>query len=192
MKMRDAESILAGMNRYFPSHREVVDPLFASVLSVMDEPSFAETTAERSEAYRLLWFRSRHHPIVVRVDQVGDAGTLVGKVLGGPAGYEPGQLKQNQHRALSTSEFAEVTASLKLARFWSLASTTDWLGLDGAFWILEGRRNASRIARLWARRAHHVVVRWSPTRNGADAPFRQACERLITLAELGADAQPVF
>lgn len=193
--MRDFESILAGMNRdlnrYFPSHGEVVDPIFASVLSAMNEPSFAEATAETSEAYRFLWLRSFRHPIVVRVDQVGNAGTLVGKVSSGLAGPEPAQLKQNKHRALSASEFADVKASLKVARFWSLASTTDWQGLDGADWILEGYRHASGIGGLWARRTHHVVVRWSPQRDGADAPFRQACERLIALAELGADAQPV-
>ena len=182
--MRDMESILAGMNRdlnkYFPSHREVVDPFFASALSAMEEPSFAETTAERSEAYRFLWIPSFRHPIVVRVDRVGNGGTLVGKVSSGPAGYEPAQLKQNKHRALSAGEFAEVTAGLKVARFWSLGPTTDWQGLDGEFWMLEGHRNASRIPRLWARRAHHVVVRWSPRRDSGDAPFRQACERLIT------------
>lgn len=178
----DLEVILAGMNEYFATHQLVELVGVVPYLRAMGEPSFAERAITDTEAYRFLWLRTRHHPIAVRVDQFGEAVTLVAKVSNSKGGYDPGRLKKNEHRVLSGSEFVVLKAVLDAAGFWSLASTTERGGLDGALWILEGRRSAT----------HHVVVRWSPNSDGPDKLFRRACEQLTALARLGVDAQPVY
>lgn len=61
---------------------------FAKHLQAMDEPSLLNNSTDNSlVAYRFLWLRSFHHPIVVRLTIRPDgAGQLASKEAGGTGG----------------------------------------------------------------------------------------------------------
>ena len=54
--------------------------------------------------------------------------------------------------ALSLDDWEELQRSLVISNFWSLDSADNRLGLDGADWLIEGRRGDE----------YHQVERWSP------------------------------
>ena len=61
---------------------------------------------------------------------------------------------------------------LAAADFWNMPGdpSDDERGLDGADWVIEGRRNG----------VYHSVIRWEPR----PGPFRTACEDFIALSSI--------
>lgn len=110
-----------------------------------------------NEAYRFLWLRSFHNPIVVRIERTGEHYELSATIMSGAGGYDPGIVSRRITKALSQSDWARLVAALDKLGFWTMptepAPSDDGIvtvGVDGANWIIEGRRDS-----------HHVVDRWS-------------------------------
>lgn len=59
---------------------------------------------------------------------------------------------------LSLKDWEELQRPLKAARFWSLDKAEKRVGLDGAEWLIEGRRGD----------IYHSVHRWCPKEGGHD------------------------
>src|SRR5215467_6336125 len=58
-----------------------------------------------TQSYRLLWLRTFHHPVVVRVDVLPDgSGRVRIKETSGQGGYAPGKLIKNDARKLTEQE----------------------------------------------------------------------------------------
>ncbi|MBL0745894.1 hypothetical protein [Chryseolinea lacunae] len=81
-------------------------------------------------------------------------------------------LKVNQTKVLSMSEWNEFESRLRRAGYWTMAPTQDVLGLDGSEWIIEAH----------FRNKYHVVDRWSP-----EDRYKEAGVYLIKLSGLNED-----
>lgn len=140
---------------------------YSKHLRAMSEPSLScSTTAV--EAYRFLWLRTWGAPIAVRLERNADVAALSAVTLDGAGGYDPGVVTERVQRKLSAEEWKTIAAGLNKTEFWKMEGHVDGDGLDGAQWILEGRRGTQ----------YHVVDRWSP-KTGA---YREFCLSLLRLA----------
>jgi len=133
-------------------------------LCAMGEPSLS---TPGKETYRFLWMRHQRNPVAVRVTRAGGDGITV-VVVEGDA-YDPKASRRHEFSA-GLDAWKALTGHLDAADFWNLAGDPDEdeRGLDGADWVLEGRRA----------NIYHSVVRWEPK----PGPFRDACEDLIKVA----------
>ena len=84
-----------------------------------------------------------------------------------------GRITLDVHATISDAEWRAFESTIREADFWNLEPYQPRDVLDGANWILEGRRDS----------AYHVVRRISPD----PGPFRRACETLLRLAKLDPD-----
>ena len=133
----------------------------------MSEPSLS-CKINAAESYRFLWLRTWGAPVAVRVDLIGDVATLSAVALDGEGGYEPGVVVKRVERKLSREEWKAITTGLDSIAFWNLPARIHDVGLDGAEWILEGRRGTR----------YHVVDRWSPDQGA----YRDFCLSLLSAA----------
>ena len=132
---------------------------YSQQLRVLVEPSLWETSqGTKGQAYRFLWLRSFHHPVVVRLTVNSDGtSTLVTKVASGQGGYKPGKLIENRTSQVSREQTRWFLNGVEELKYWDLPTReekTNVVGLDGAQWIVEGVRNG----------AYKIVDRWSPER----------------------------
>lgn len=110
---------------------------FSLHLKAMSESPVTCTEAETE--YRLLWLRTFHHPVAVRVSIADDRATLRAIELDGKGGYEPGKVDREVNRSLSKAELeALMVAASKLRQIPSVERPAV-LGSDGARWVLETR-----------------------------------------------------
>lgn len=134
---------------------------YTRYLTVLDEPSlWLLSRNQSSEAYRFLWLRTFHQPVVIRV-AVNSDGTsrLTMKVTNGTGGYDPGRLVKSEIYALTRATTDLFLKSLEDNRLWQLASVDrSLIGADGAAWVIEAVKDGK----------YHVVDRWSPN----DGPIR--------------------
>ena len=91
-------------------------------------------------------------------------------ILDGSGGYEPGAVSGRTKRKMNADEWKSVSDGLSRIDFWKLPGPVQLGGLDGAQWILEGRKGEQ----------YHVVDRWSPE-TGA---YREFCLSLVKIAGL--------
>jgi hypothetical protein len=126
------------------------------------------------ETFRFLWLRSFDHPIGIRIVCVERTCELTAQRLGGRGGYEPGSLVERKARTLSEREAARFRALLTEVQFWGQQPPDKRIGLDGAQWVLEGRRGQH----------YHVWDVWSPETSGPFTGFRQPCLELLRLSGL--------
>lgn len=122
---------------------------YSKHLMVMAEMTLPEGPGE---TYRFLWLRSFHHPIAVRLVCIEKACELTGLRTDGKGGYEPGSVVERKTRSLSDGEVARFREMVARMQFWRPQPSDDRIGLDGAHWILEGRRG----------QAYHLWDVWSP------------------------------
>ncbi len=143
---------------------------YSNALSAMNEPIlFIDKT--NNEVYRFTWLRSFHHPIAIRIAKQGDAYFICWKSLSGAGGYAPGKLIVNKQKNISKviwNKFIEQIAGID---FWSMKTSVNETGLDGAQWILEGRSVGK----------YHVVDKWTPQ---ASSDYYKCCDFLIGLTDL--------
>ena len=138
---------------------------YLAELCAMGEPSLS---VSGPEAYRFVWTRHLRNPVAVRVTRTGRDVAVVsieGDALA-PA-------KKRHHEFVAAAEvLTTLLGHLETADFWNLAGDpgADERGLDGADWVIEGRRAG----------LYHSVVRWEPK----PGPFRAACEDFIKVAGL--------
>lgn len=131
---------------------------YSKHLKALEEPSlFQMAKTSKAEAYRFVWLRTFHHPVIVRVDiQPNGNGQLTTKVSSGAGGYEPGKLIENTSRPLTRPQVDKFLATIQGLQFWKLPTheNPETAGCDGAQWIIEGVKNGE----------YHVVDRWSPSK----------------------------
>jgi hypothetical protein len=118
----------------------------------MKEPSLSCETPGQAQAYRLLWLRTFHHPVAVRVTDSAEKISLDAIELDGKGGYFTGGVLRRKKTTLSKTQFQVLLDAFSKADFWSVATREDGIGLDGAEWVLEGARQGN----------YHVVSRLSP------------------------------
>jgi hypothetical protein len=134
-------------------------------LCAMGEPSLL---VQGPEAYRFMWMRNLHNPVAVRLTRAGDdiAVVTVEADVRDPA------TKRRHEFVTGAATWRGLLGHLEAADFWNLAGdpSDEERGLDGADWIIEGRRGG----------IYHSVIRWNPT----PGPFRDACEDFIKVSGL--------
>jgi hypothetical protein len=141
---------------------QVKEPYLAE-LCAMKEPALS---VSGPETYRFLFMRHLHNPVAVRFTRKGD-GIAVTTVEANV--HDPKDNRRHEFTA-EIGAWNDLKAHLESADFWNLFGdpTEDERGLDGADWVIEGRRGG----------VYHAVVRWNPP----PGPFRSACEDFIKLA----------
>jgi len=146
---------------------------YGGQLRAMGETQLCEGGGDHvGTTFRLTWIPSFHPSVTVRVITAPDGYRLIGKILNGAGGYEPGSVAHETTIALSVGDVSILTQRFAEARFWELPTIPapdSTIGLDGAQWILEGL-SAGR---------YHVVDRWSPEPAGPDGAFRHLAEWLL-------------
>jgi hypothetical protein len=171
-----------GSSGYFPKsifskNRNDVDRLmndwYGKHLKAMGERSLLDDSGNDTEIYRFLWLRTFHHPVFVRVERNKNKAGLFTKELDGAGGYAPGKVLREYEHRLTKQEFCEFLNLLEKADYWSLPSTEDDGGVDGAQWILEGVKNDR----------YHVVDRFSPEKG----EYQEACIYLLKLSNIDVD-----
>jgi hypothetical protein len=151
---------------------------YEKFLQAMKEPFLWEFGAESSvtRMYRLVYLRSFHRPVTVRLEILEDgSGRVVGKIASGLGGYKPGKLKRTKTTLVSGQEVDAFLSIVNADGFWSIGPLKT-LGLDGATWILQGADHGMLYTR----------ERWSP-KAGA---FRKAAELLLEYS--GLEIDPVY
>jgi hypothetical protein len=151
--------------QYFPVDADVSDLMWApAYLRLLDEPSLALGRIEPQECFRLLWMPSFEPMVMVRVDGGGLQRRFVAKSWDGwPIESMGLRLELNASRDLTLDESRSFSELVEQSRFWQLDTPSPVHGMDGCTWVLEGRSPTR----------HHVVVRWSPRRDGPDRTFRE-------------------
>ncbi|WP_315769006.1 hypothetical protein [Bradyrhizobium sp. SZCCHNR2012] len=114
-----------------------------------DEPPMCRFRATNSEAYRFLWTSSFNGAAVVHIVRQDNFVELRSRVLG------RSRLSREEpavSTTLSLEDWKIVQNALTVSNFWSLDSADERIGLDGACWLIEGRRGDT----------YHWVDRWCP------------------------------
>jgi hypothetical protein len=151
--------------------------LYSRHLATMRQSSLS-CGADASETYRFLWLRSFHRSISVRVVLIRDGARIEFTELTGNGGYEPGHIRRHTERHLSRNEVDRFAKALEAADFWQLPTRIRDFGLDGAEWVVEGRRGST----------YHVVERFSPE-GGA---YRALGLLFLKLARFSASASEIY
>jgi len=165
-----------------PDRDVFVREWYSKHLRVMGEPSLSCGPTSAVETYRLLWLRTFHRPVAVRVSRDGRDSRLGVVELTGAGGYEPGRIAARSERVLSEADWKDLSAALSKLSFWSMptqAPKSASVGLDGAQWILEGRRGLAD---------YHIVDRWSPW----EGAYRDVGLMFISLAGISVDGKDLY
>lgn len=143
---------------------------YLAELCAMGEPSLS---VSGRETYRFIWTRHLRNPVAVRVTRAGADIAVV--AVEGDA-HDPSAQRRHEF-TVTTEVWTSLRAHLDAADFWNLAGdpADDERGLDGADWVLEGRRGG----------VYHSVIRWEPQ----PGPFRTACEDLIKVSGVSFPAE---
>jgi len=144
---------------------------YSKQLYAMREPSLYQETGNDIETYRFTWLRTFHNPIVIRISRQRDTFSIILKLCDGLGGYEPGNLVVNLTRTISHQEWEKFQSHLSTIDFWSMETSDDVIGFDGADWVLEGKNDG----------LYRLVTRWKPNHN---ISYYQCCDYLIQLAGL--------
>ncbi|WP_316214455.1 hypothetical protein [Bradyrhizobium sp. SZCCHNR2035] len=115
-----------------------------------DEPPLCRFRETESEFYRFLWESSFNGAAFVHIARRGNSVELRSRVLA------RSRLRRKEplvSAALSPEDWEKLQRALTISNFWSLDATDDEsFGLDGAQWLIEGRRSD----------VYHSVDRWCP------------------------------
>lgn len=125
-------------------------------------------------AYRFLWLRTFHAPIVVRLNVDSDGKLLLtSKITSGLGGYRPGEVIYRDEIEIDQMQMELFLRLLESINFWQmpLEETDGAVGLDGAQWVLEAVTGGK----------YKMVNRWSPE---PEDPFRMAALSLVEMAGL--------
>ncbi len=146
---------------------------YAAPLRALREPDLA-TISDGREMYRVLWLRSFHEAIAVRIVKDGSHFSVITSV--GPVwGHEDSSPPRRDSMALDPGGWAALQLRTALRDFWHLRAPVNKYGLDGAEWILEGRRNGT----------YHAVDWWSPRPGeGREGEYRHL---LLDILSYGTD-----
>ena len=142
---------------------------FSKHLAAMGEPPLSSRTAP--DTIRLLYLRTFHHPICVRVETSGRRAALYAVELTGAGGYEPGYVLRQTSRELDPTEWRALERGFAALRLWELPTIKPKLVLDGSEWVVEAVQSDR----------YHVVWRQSPSESD-DPELRAFGLRLLELS----------
>lgn len=160
---------------------QAMDGWYGAQLRAGGAKTLCSDAAVAQEVYRLAWIPSFHHTVIVRVERREGSYSLSAIELSGAGGYEPGTPQRHVAATLSQTEWNTWLNLVAQARFWhaqtvaadtvfdSTGAHVEFMGLDGARWLLEARRADT----------YHAVDRWSPMADGPYGAFRTACSWLL-------------
>jgi hypothetical protein len=114
------------------------------------EEPLCRSRPTEDEAYRFIWHSSFDGDAMVHIACKGQAIALrwnYSTLLRRSDGQQTCGT-----RVLSATDWGRLHRTLDTAKFWSLAAREDSYGLDGADWLIEGRRKD----------IYHAVHRWCP------------------------------
>jgi hypothetical protein len=114
-----------------------------------DEPPLCRFRETESEAYRFIWKSSFNGGAIVHIARKGDSVRLRSSRSLHSRLRKSGPLIS---QALSLGDWGTLQRALTISNFWSLDAADEEFGLDGAQWMIEGRRGDD----------YHSVARWSP------------------------------
>jgi hypothetical protein len=144
---------------------------YSNFLVPLSEASLWEASRDlKICAYQFSWWRTFDARIVVRLTLPDNGSSILQvKIWGRMSDY---------YRTLKLTNFQvnQFLSKLEETNFWSMPSTHQRHGFDGARWIIEGVRDGQ----------YHVVNRWCPEEEG----FRDAVLMLVELA--GLNVQRVY
>lgn len=137
--------------QYFPSltfsdnprQNDSIVQRYTEHLKALQEPSLLQHATTAKQEYRLLWLRTFHNPVAIRLDMNPDGTALVTvKVTNGSGGYESGTLTKNAVRRLSKRETERFLARVQKLEYWNLPtreprSKSNVIVVDGSKWVLE-------------------------------------------------------
>lgn len=180
----------------FPTSELLTSPRRVEIARVlrlrqMKEPLWLDALLQYDEVYRLEYSSTHHGPMIVRLQRkdksysltartmTQEQSTMVSDCVYSPDTKRPwecpvGRIHQEVSRVLRHNEWHELKRRIAEASFWNLAQVSDRVGLDGAWWTLEGS-DAGR---------QHRVSRWSPE----PGAYRTLCEYMLQAS--GLDAPP--
>lgn len=162
--------------KYFPDGSEHWYPQH---LEAMKEPSLYDRRENQNiEVYRLLWLRTFHKPIAIRISKDSFGVKLRVVRLSGAGGYKPGTIEHDKTYALANQQWDHFTQLLAKTSFWKMPTADEMIGgKDGARWVLEGQ----------AAGKYQVVDRWTPSVESESRKlndFIACCQYLIELSNL--------
>jgi hypothetical protein len=120
--------------------------------------------------------------VVVRVE--AGQHVAIGKVLNGHGGYAPGRLVQSTKRVLTSEEWRLLDQRMENAGLWESPpdkDKDDRIGVDGAEWVVEGRRGNN----------YQFRSVWSPD-DSSFPQYRKACEYLLTIAGIHPGSKALY
>lgn len=146
---------------------------FVSILGTMGEPGLAALgPSDSTRVLRLLWVRTFHRPMAVRLVMDGGTCRVVLTVLSGKGGTDPGTVQRRDSSTTARARCDEVERTLRAAGFWSDSLEQSRRAANGAEWVFEARGTDG----------HRVVTRWSPEASRRDPRFALAGRAFLRLA----------
>lgn len=104
------------------------------------------------EIYRYTNLGTWERPFSFRIVKTDSIITITKKVTDGHGGYDAGKLILNQTKKISIVKSNNFLQNIDTFNFWLEPTNVEYLGIDGAQWILEGYKNGE----------YHFIHRWSP------------------------------
>lgn len=144
---------------------------FGSALAAMEEPVLSGGGKPADYfALRILYLPTWGPPVAMRYEAGGTQGTYRAVMLSGKGGYDPGTIKAQKSRVLSSDEIANIKRALADSGYWMLSDKDEVLGLDGTEVVIETIQDGH----------HRVFVRWTPS-SDANARKLKGIVRLLML-----------
>lgn len=143
---------------------------FSQHLEAAKENSLYYSSDSTQEIYRFTWLRTFHNPYIFTIVISEKNSFIIVKKLDGAGGYKPGKLVRNDTLKINSEDKDMFIKSLEESKFWTLETNEKVMGLDGAEWLLEGRKKGN----------YHLVKRWSP-KNGN---FRESCLKMLQISNV--------
>ena len=112
-----------------------------------DEPPLCRARQTEREAYRFTW-TSSFGEALVHIASNGDTVSLRSYLFRSRLRFRV----PSPFLALAPDDWDKLQCAVKASDFWALEARDERLGLDGAWWLIEGRRGD----------VYHSVHRWSP------------------------------
>ena len=155
-----------------------LDQGLSNYIIALQEHSLLTNTTNDEEVYRFVWLRTFDHPISLRLQRSSLDFSLIIKQSDGKGGYGAGNLIVNREKRISVWEWIKFKELLEKECFWTMKPSDHEFGIDGATWILEGKRENS----------YHFMFKWDPPKG----KFREACLYLLELSELNIGERDIY
>lgn len=131
-----------GYPECFPKVSSFENDWYSKHWEAAQEPSLYQLSKGGSKpaqisVLRFTWLPTFHHPVIVRIEVAPGFTTIIAKELSGAGGYDPGTIKRQIARTLSSAEARQLADAMAKASPFNEPPAKCELGLDGSQWMLE-------------------------------------------------------